>query len=167
MRFRGLMLMSGCLLAACAGAAEPPKDAPRTKALAQLEGQWTLVAETRNGQATPTKEVKERRMRLLVQGDMMSVRAPGMEEESFRFEIDPSDSPRAVDLFVRGYERVGVHEGKTVREMVDEELLSKRGIYSLEDDTLKVCLVAAAQSRPTRFNTAGRKNCTLWVLKRD
>ena len=40
-------------------------------------------------------------------------------------------------------------------------------IYSLEDDTLKVCLVAAAQSRPTRFNTAGRKNCTLWILKRD
>lgn len=147
--------------------AEPPRGTPRAKALAQLDGKWTLVAEERNGRATPAKEVEGRRMALLISGDALVVRAPGAEQDRFRIEIDPSDSPRAVDLYVRGYERVGVREGKVVREMVDEELLSRRGIYSLEDDTLKICLVEAVQSRPTAFRTAGRKNCTLWVLKRD
>jgi uncharacterized protein (TIGR03067 family) len=164
------MFVFGCLLAASAGAADAPKETkqtPRAKALSQLEGQWTLVAENRNGQATPAKEVKERRMTLTIRGDSVTVRAPGTEQENFRIEIDPSDSPRAIDLFVRGYERVGFDGTKIVREMVDEELLYRRGIYSLEDDTLKFCLVEAAHSRPTAFRTAGRKNCTLWVLARD
>ena len=46
-------------------------------------------------------------MSFVIQGDTVTVRAPGTEQESFRIEIDPSDSPRAVDLFTRGYERVG------------------------------------------------------------
>src|SRR5262245_16749388 len=104
MRFQGLMLVCGCLLATCAGAgaAKPAKETPRAKALAQLEGQWTLVAENRNGRATPAKEVKARRMTLIIRGDTVTIRAPGTEQESFRMEIDPSDSPRAVDLFAQG-----------------------------------------------------------------
>lgn len=51
MGFRELMLIAGTLLVASAGA-EPPKETPRAKALAQLDGRWTLVAESRNGLAT-------------------------------------------------------------------------------------------------------------------
>jgi uncharacterized protein (TIGR03067 family) len=170
MRMQGVLLVVGGLIAAKAVAEPAPETHPETqrkKALSQLEGKWTLVAETRDGRPTPEAELKARRMTLHVRSAAISVRSADAVEEVFRMEIDPGDSPRGIELYARGYETIGVQDGKTVRRQVGVELLSRRGIYSLEDDTLKICLVLADESRPTRFTTDGRKNGVLRVYRRD
>jgi uncharacterized protein (TIGR03067 family) len=69
-------------------------------------------------------------------------------EQRGRFKLDPSRSPKAYDL-------------------TTPEGLVIRGIYELDGDTLKVCLSAPGDERPTAMKTTLDDGRTLIVYKRE
>ena len=66
-------------------------------------------------------------------------------------KLDPSKTPKHIDA-VRS---AGPHEGDVLK-----------GIYTLEDDTYKVCFGAPGKGRPTEFSTTSGGGYRLLVMKR-
>jgi uncharacterized protein (TIGR03067 family) len=99
----------------------------------QLQGVWRFVSMERDGKAeTPFGD-------LTFEGDTFTVKQGGLLVVTGTFTLDPSQTPRAIDLNVTEAER-------------GEEI---RGIYELGTDTLKWCLEEPGKDRPKEFATKG------------
>ena len=113
--------------------------------LKRLTGKWTVVAAEEAG----AKKEGYTGTAMLIQGTKLTWVKPKIEDESIRLRIDSTQKPKHIDL-----------------EKSKDEVI--RGIYSLEGDTLKVCmLVAESGNRPQEFVTKKGDHYRLLVLKRE
>ena len=126
-------------------AASRPAAAGDKKALAPLQGTWTLVSLETDGKA---QELPEKPPRWVIKGK--DVRYGGRPLAVLA--VDPATTPGNLDLTFLGPKRV------------------YEAVYAVDGDTLKVCvnrLTEGVKERPVGFETKGKPNWRLLVFKRD
>jgi uncharacterized protein (TIGR03067 family) len=126
-------------------AADAPEDARSKKDLAALEGTWTLVSVEAEGKS---RDFPENPPWVVIKGNKVQYAG----EDLAVLTVDATVTPKSIDM--------AFSNPKTVYE----------GIYSLEGDTLKVCVnrvTEGVKERPTGFATEDKPDLRLFVLKRE
>jgi uncharacterized protein (TIGR03067 family) len=146
--------MSLLLAALCICAADPgPPQKPDQE---RIRGTWQFVKMVSEGKE---QEIPEG-FRLVITADSMVTgkedrEGKGKDEErdrtAFKYTIDPGKSPRQMDWIIE------IDPASPIRQMA---------IYSLENDTLKICSESAGRPRPGEFESRKGDTRTLWILKR-
>jgi uncharacterized protein (TIGR03067 family) len=132
------------LVAASLLVAADAKDDDIKKELEKLEGEWVVVENEKDGEKATAENIKG--SGLTFKGDKLTMRDKG-EEVGIAFKLDLSKKPKTIELTL----------GMNI----------VRGIYSLDGDTLKLCVhLGRPDSKfPTEFT--GMKGYSLAVLKRE
>src|SRR5262249_36119546 len=113
-----------------------------------LFGRWRVEKAEKGGKDV-TEQMKA--MKLQVREGGQFTTQLGNEKEDGSFAVDPSKTPKQIDIKLAG----GPNKGKTLK-----------GIYKLDRDTLIVCYQHDAKGeRPTEFES--KENITLITYKRD
>jgi uncharacterized protein (TIGR03067 family) len=121
-------------------AAPVPKD--EAKDAQAIQGTWVVVSAESNGK--PMDDIKGEK--LILKDGKVTMTTKNKEEKG-TYKIDPMKKPKTIDL---------TEEGKTE---------PSPGIYTLEGDTLKLCVSSKPGARPTEFSGKA-ENHLLIVLKR-
>jgi uncharacterized protein (TIGR03067 family) len=119
------------------------------KDLAQLQGEWTMVSGSANGESMSEEMRKE--MKRLCKGDEITVM---MGEQVFlkaKLTLDPSKKPKTID-----YEMTeGFTKGK-----------KQLGIYEINGDTFKACFSSPGSERPTELKAGDGLTFSEWKRKK-
>lgn len=109
-----------------------------------LQGDWTMISATRDGQAVPPSAGTRH-----VSGDTTTVTVNGELFMRARFTLNRATVPGAIDYDVLAGPTAGAHQ---------------LGIYRLADSTLTFCIAAPGVLRPTEFNTrmGDGRTCSVW-----
>jgi RNA polymerase sigma factor (sigma-70 family) len=122
----------------------------------KLQGTWTLVAIEEGGEKSTSLQGK-----LIVKSNQLALSFEDQDlpgEGKYTFELDPQKTPKLIYLTRPRDDRVEpVQEQQVVRIV---------GIYSLEADTLKMCL-RGGEVPPTEFAGNPDTRSMLLVLKRE
>ncbi len=120
------------------------------KDMAGLQGEWTLVSGTADGQ--PMAEGMVKQMKRVCKGDEVTVTMGTQVILKAKISVDPEKKPKTIDYDMTG----GVNAGK-----------KQLGIYELDGDSLKSCFAAPGAERPADFtNKEGdRRTLTVWKRK--
>ena len=115
-----------------------------------LRGEWAVEALEYNG-----KDYKEKyKISFACKDDALTVQGDGAVRKEYAkltFKLDPSTTPKCVDLTVAG----GVQK--------DAKL---EGIYELKGDELRLCVKVFGSDRPTEFKSPEGASVALLTLKR-
>jgi uncharacterized protein (TIGR03067 family) len=126
-------------------AAEPAKDD-----LKKLQGTWTMAELEINGKPVPEEKLKG--TTLVIKDDKYIIKVKDKTFET-AFKLDASKDPKGIDMFFPD----GANAPKV-----------GKGIYSVADDTFKMCRAqAAGQDRPRDFATTDGSGLFLVVWKRQ
>jgi uncharacterized protein (TIGR03067 family) len=147
MKLRLLAVTAAALLLAPAGAQEGDVK----KELEKLAGTWKIAKFESADKPPPPEEVREK-MRLVFAGEKITVMVDGKQVDETTFKIDPSKSPRHIDIVSSGK---GPNKGK-----------SAAGIYTLEGNTLKICSGEPGSKRPTEFSSEKGSKTGILTLER-
>jgi len=122
-------------------------DGPRT----ELEGEWEMVEAIFNGQPLDPNMVKF--CKRLTRGNVTTVLAGPQTMLKARFTVGSSKNPNTID-YVNPH---GATKGK-----------SQLGIFERKGATLKMCIAAPGQPRPTDFSSkpGDGRNYTSWRLNK-
>ncbi|MEJ0089539.1 MAG: TIGR03067 domain-containing protein [Limisphaerales bacterium] len=119
------------------------------KDLAGLQGEWSMVSGSADGQPMPDGMRKQ--MKRVCTGDEATVWMAGQIYLQAKIAVDPSKKPKTIDYqMTRGFTK-----GKT-----------QLGIYELDGDMFKSCFGKPGDERPTDFTTKPGDGRTLSVWKR-
>jgi len=118
------------------------------KDLAALQGEWSMVSGSADGQPMPDEMRKQ--MKRVCKGDETTTTMSGQVFFKAKITIDPSKKPKTIDYQMTE----GFTKGKT-----------QLGIYELEGDTFKSCFAKPGADRPTDFTS--KTGLTLSTWKRD
>jgi uncharacterized protein (TIGR03067 family) len=149
MKTIGSALVIGLITAALSlpGAEE---NQPAKKDTAGLQGEWSMVSGSADGQPMPDEMLKQ--MKRVCKGDETTVTMGKQIFIKAKVTIDPSKKPKTID-----YDMIeGFTKGK-----------KQLGIYELEGDTFKSCFAAPGAERPTDFTSQPGDGRTLSVWKRE
>lgn len=124
-------LALGGLSGAAAGADETAKD------IQAGQGVWTYETQVVDGKETPAAQAKA--LTVTIEGDKYTVRRDGQLVQAGTYKLDPSKSPRAIDMTVV--------EGPAKGTVMP-------GIYQFDGDVMRVCFDATGRKRPTEFKSA-------------
>jgi uncharacterized protein (TIGR03067 family) len=124
-----------------------PGDATK-KDLDAMQGTWQVVAMEIDGQAVPEEQLKP--FKLTIKGDKGSHTSPDGKIEEATIKLDATKKPKAIDITPL----TGPDKGNTMR-----------GIYTLEGDTIKVCMTHKGDVRPAEFK--GGKDLAVMTMKRE
>ena len=131
-----------CLIACSVGVSF---DIPLRQETKTIEGRWRLESVEENGKPV---DLGEHRPRWVIKGNTVQYGGDPLAE----LKLDPSSSPKCIDLNWTKPKR------------------SYEGIYSLDGETLKLCVnrdTEGAKDRPQDFATEGKSNLRLLTFKRD
>lgn len=148
MRTALLTVCSFASLAILAQAAGQPAQADRDV----LQGVWVAQSAEREGKPAPLEETKQ--LRFTFRGDQLLVRGNFKDdrEEECAFTIDPSSSPRRLDMDITP----------------PKQNQPRPGIYEVKGDELKVCLrISGPQEPPSAFGTKPGSGLILVVFKKQ
>jgi uncharacterized protein (TIGR03067 family) len=120
------------------------------KELAQLQGEWSMVSGSSDGQPLPDEMRKQ--MKRVCKGDEAITTMGAMVYLKAKITIDPSKKPKTIDYQMTE----GVTKGKT-----------QLGIYELDGNMFRSCFSAPGGQRPTDFTTKPGDQRTLTVWKRE
>lgn len=125
-------------------------DAAIKKDLDHLQGEWSMVSGTADGQSMP-EEIRKQ-MKRVCKGDEITVTTGGQMFLKAKVTIDPSQKPKTIDY-----------------EMTDGFTKGKKqlGIYELDGDTFKSCFGAPGAERPSDFTSKAGDRRTASVWKRE
>ena len=126
-------------------------DDPATKKdLALLQGEWSMVSGSADGQPMP--EQMRAQMKRVCKGDETTTTMGGQIFIKAKITMDASKSPKTID-----YEMIeGVTKGQ-----------KQLGIYEVNEETFKSCFAKPGAERPTDFSGKSGDGHTLSVWKRD
>lgn len=114
-----------------------------------LEGEWTMVSGSANGQPMPATMVKTGKR--VAKDGVTTISINGQTYFKAKYQVDASTKPLSID-----YQMIeGPTKGKT-----------QLGIYELKDDTVTFCFGAPGKPRPTEFTSETGSERTLSVWKR-
>jgi len=155
----GLAILVGGAILSPAGLEAPARGQAaaqpvRTDAQ-KLQGAWRIVEMEFDGQKVAKEELAQFKLvfkgeevtyhgRLVSRGNELSY-APGVS--TFSFKLGTSQKLKTIDITLENDRR-------------------NVGIYSLEDDTLKLC-VSYVNERPAEFSSKGKTGVEYSVLKRE
>jgi len=130
--------------------AEAAENEAVKKDLAKLQGEWSMVSGSADGQPMP--EEMRKQMKRVCKGDETTTK---MGERVFmraKITIDPSKKPKTIDY-----------------EMIDNFTKGKKqlGIYEVDGDRFKSCFGKPDGERPTDFTSKTGDGRTLSVWKRE
>jgi uncharacterized protein (TIGR03067 family) len=120
------------------------------KELARLQGQWSMVSGSADGQPMPEPMIKQ--MKRVCEGDEATVTMAGQIYLKAKIAIDPSKEPKTIDYQMTD----GFTKGK-----------KQLGIYEVEGDRFKSCFGKAGAERPTDFTSKPGDGRTLSVWMRE
>jgi uncharacterized protein (TIGR03067 family) len=120
------------------------------KDLAKMQGEWSMVSGSADGQSMPDEMLKE--MKRVCKGNEATTTMNGEIYLKAKFTIDPSKSPKTID-----YQML---EGPTKGK-------KQLGIYEIEGDTFKACFSKPGAERPTEFSGKPGEGRTFSVWKRE
>jgi RNA polymerase sigma-70 factor (ECF subfamily) len=116
----------------------------------QLQGIWRVVVQEQDGQELSEERLQSANSRMIFVGNQLRHRdtAPNGQDvgQDVTFTLDPTQSPKAIDLKRNGQKLFG--------------------IYELDGETLKVCVDKNPGHRPREFSTQKGSQRILHVLKR-
>jgi hypothetical protein len=120
------------------------------KDMAGLQGEWSMVSGSADGQPMP--EEMRKQMKRVCKEDMVTVTMGTQTFLKAKFTIDPSSKPKTIDY-----------------EMTDGFTKGKKqfGIYELNGATFKSCFASPGSERPTDFTGKPGDHRTLSVWKRE
>jgi uncharacterized protein (TIGR03067 family) len=128
---------------------DPPKTPSGKDELQFLQGTWKATAWEENGKPIAASELKEREV--FVGVNIFVVRFGEKVHLAGTVQLDPSKTPKTLNLSIKE------GEGK------DGIWL---GIYSFENDTLKLCFDPEGQKRPELFKSDAKSGFSLVTLKK-
>jgi uncharacterized protein (TIGR03067 family) len=140
-----LALVAVTFMPAWAGENEAVK-----KDMALLQGEWSMVSGSADGQPMPEQTRKQ--MKRICKGDETTTTMSGQVFIKAKITIDPSKKPKTIDYEMTG----GFTKGKT-----------QLGIYEVEGDTFKSCFAKPGEERPSDFTSKAGDGRTLSVWKRE
>jgi uncharacterized protein (TIGR03067 family) len=120
------------------------------KDLAALQGEWSMVSGSADGQPMPDDMRKQ--MKRVCKGDETTTTMSGQVFFKAKIVIDPERKPKTIDYQMTE----GFTKGKT-----------QLGIYELDGDTFKACFSKPGAARPTGFTSKSGEGLTLSTWKRD
>jgi uncharacterized protein (TIGR03067 family) len=120
------------------------------KDLAQLQGEWSMVSGSADGQLMPEQMLKQ--MKRVCKGDETTTTMAGQVYFKAKITINPSKTPKTIDYQMTE----GVTKGKT-----------QLGIYELDGETFKSCFAKPGAERPTDFTSKPGDGRTVSVWKRE
>ena len=120
------------------------------KDIAQLQGEWSMVAGSADGSAMP--DAMREGARRVCKENETTVTVGGLLIMKAKFTIDPSRKPKTIDY-----------------QMIDGQTKGKKqlGIYEVDGDTFKSCFGKPGAERPTDFTSKPGDGRTLSVWKRE
>lgn len=151
------------IASALVGFPDAPKDAKGRPDLERIQGKWIAVAAEELGERPSEEAVKRAKITFVFRGTTGVFEKPGhwnedristeRQSEKFGFRLRPSLRPKEIDI----------------RSMEEPDAPGEwiKGIYSLEGDTLKICLSYRHGRRPKTFTTDEESSTALVVLKRQ
>ena len=120
------------------------------KDLAQLQGEWSMVSGSADGQPMPDLLLKQ--MKRVCKGDEATVTMAGQIYIKAKVTIDPSKKPKTIDYQMTD----GFTKGK-----------KQLGIYEVDGESFKSCFGKPGAERPTDFTSQPGDGRTLSVWKRE
>jgi uncharacterized protein (TIGR03067 family) len=129
--------------------AEDAQEAAK-KDLMKLQGSWSMVSATQDGQEAPKDLVKGSKR--VCKDDELTVTIDDRLYMKATIVLDPSKKPKAIDYTVTE----GFNKGK--------KLL---GIYEVKENTLKFCFARPGKDRPKDFTADTGSGRTASVWKRE
>ncbi|HEY0551875.1 MAG TPA: TIGR03067 domain-containing protein [Verrucomicrobiae bacterium] len=149
MKIRSALLIALAAVA-CSAPAFAAENQSVTNDLAQLQGTWSMVSGSADGQPMPDEMLKQ--MKRVCKGDETTTTMGGQVFMKAKFTIDPSKKPKTID-----YQMIeGFTKGK-----------KQLGIYEVDGDTFKSCFGAAGAERPKDFTSPPGDQRTSSVWKRE
>jgi uncharacterized protein (TIGR03067 family) len=139
-----LSLLTVCLLPVAA------EDAAK-KDLAAMQGTWKVEKLEYNGKDGTDKYS----FRLVFKGNTGTITNNDEVAKDYgraTFKLDPSTTPKCVDLTIGG----GVQKGVVLE-----------GIYEVKGDQMKLCVKVVGNERPTKFASPGGESIAFLILKRQ
>ncbi|MDB6058151.1 MAG: hypothetical protein JWO95_1995 [Verrucomicrobiales bacterium] len=118
------------------------------KDLATLQGEWTMVSGSADGQEMPAQ--MRQQMRRVCKGNETTTTMSGQIFIQAKFTLDPEKSPKTIDYLMTG----GFTKGQ-----------KQLGIYELHGDSFKACFAKPGAERPKDFK--GGEGITLSVWTRS
>ncbi len=125
------MVVAGLLLAAD----NPSKDDVKQEAK-KLNGTWKVDSIVQDGQKMDAEEAHK--WVVTMDGDKYVVKVDGQILEEGKIKIDPSKSPKHIDISPT----TGNDAGST-----------RKGIYEVKGDEQKICFAPPDQERPKEFSS--------------
>jgi len=118
--------------------------------MTQLQGEWSMVSGSADGQAMPEQMLKQ--MKRVCKGDETTTTMGGRMFMKAKISIDPTKKPKTIDY-----------------EMTDGSSKGQKqlGIYEVEGDSFKSCFGKPGAERPTDFTSKPGDGRTLSVWKRE
>jgi len=126
------------------------EDGVVKKDMAQLQGEWSMVSGSADGQPMPEQMLKQ--MKRICKGDETTTRMGGQLFFKAKITLDPSKKPKTIDYQMTD----GFTKGQ-----------KQLGIYELDGDTFKSCFGKPGAERPTDFTSKPGDGRTLSVWKRN
>ena len=120
------------------------------KDLAQLQGEWSMVSGSADGQPMPEQMLKQ--MKRVCKGDEATTTMAGQLYIQAKITIDPSKKPKTIDYQMTG----GFTKGK-----------KQLGIYEVDGDRFRSCFGKPGAERPTDFTSKPGDGRTLSVWRRE
>ena len=138
------------LVAATMSSAWAEENETVKKDLAQMQGQWSMVSGSADGQPMP--EETRKLMKRVCKGDETTTTMGGQIFIKAKITLDPSKKPKTIDYQMTD----GLTKGK-----------KQLGIYEVDGDTFKSCFGKPDAERPTDFTSKPGDGRTLSVWKRE
>ena len=120
------------------------------QALALLQGEWTMVSGSADGQPMPDQ--MRAQMKRVCKGDEATTTMAGQVFIKAKITIDPAKKPKTIDYLMTD----GFTKGKT-----------QLGIYEIDGDIFRSCFAKPGGERPSDFTSKPGDGRTLSVWKRQ
>ena len=115
----------------------------------KIQGVWRAEKGVKGGKEGPADEIKQ--LSLEFKGNKVIPRHGDQGDHEGEFKLDTTKKPKEIDLMID-------KNGKKDHA---------KGIYELDGDTLKICLMDGDGDRPSKFESADGSKSLLIVLKRE